>query len=145
MRLRVWILKSLGAEIGRDVVLGRGVRVIGASGVKIERGVTIARDATLDGRGGLILRMDALIGFESIILSSTHVSDQIGVPVQSQGMYELPVVIGERVWTGARSIVLPGVSIGADSIIGAAAVVTKNVRKKEVVVGVPARRVRRRE
>jgi acetyltransferase-like isoleucine patch superfamily enzyme len=50
-----------------------------------------------------------------------------------------PVILEENVWLGARVIVLPGVTIGRDSVIGAGSVVTKNIPARSVAVGVPAR------
>jgi hypothetical protein len=55
-----------------------------------------------------------------------------------------PCVIGNDVWIGHAAIVLPGVSIGTGAVIGAAAVVAKDVEPYQVVVGVPARPVRKR-
>jgi len=48
------------------------------------------------------------------------------------------------VWIGHAAVVLPGVRIGTGAVIGAAAVVTRDVEPYQVVVGVPARPVRRR-
>jgi maltose O-acetyltransferase len=53
-----------------------------------------------------------------------------------------PIAIGDNVWLGGGAIVLPGVTIGADSVIGAGAVVTKDVPPSVVAVGNPARIVR---
>ncbi len=55
-----------------------------------------------------------------------------------------PCVIGHDVWIGHAAVVLPGVRIGNGAVIGAAAVVTKDVEPYQVVVGVPARPVRSR-
>jgi maltose O-acetyltransferase len=54
-----------------------------------------------------------------------------------------PIAIGENVWIGARVIVLPGVTIGADSCIGAGSVVTTDVPPRTLAAGVPARILRR--
>lgn len=52
------------------------------------------------------------------------------------------VTIGHDVWIGARAIILQGVSIGTGAIIGAGAVVTRDVQPYEIVGGVPAKRIR---
>lgn len=54
-----------------------------------------------------------------------------------------PVTIGNNVWLGGRSVILPGVTIGDDSVIGAGAIVTRDVPPGVVVVGNPARVVKR--
>lgn len=56
--------------------------------------------------------------------------------------YNLPIHIGDRVWLGAGVIVLPGVSIGDNSVIGAGSVVTKDIPANVVAVGSPCRVLR---
>ena len=50
-----------------------------------------------------------------------------------------PVIIGKNVWIGARSIVLPGVTIGDHSVIAAGSIVTDSIPARSVAVGAPAR------
>lgn len=56
--------------------------------------------------------------------------------------YNLPVHIGNRVWIGAGAVILPGVTIGDDSVIGAGSVVTKDVPSGVVAAGNPCRVLR---
>ena len=51
------------------------------------------------------------------------------------------VVIGDRVWIGYRAIILPGVTIGEGAVVGAGALVTKDVEPYVIVVGNPARKI----
>jgi len=53
-----------------------------------------------------------------------------------------PIIVGDNVYIGMHSIVLPGVEIGDDVIIGAGSVVTKNIPSNTVAVGVPARPIK---
>ena len=53
-----------------------------------------------------------------------------------------PIVLEENVWLGARVIVMNGVTIGRDSVVGAGSVVTRDVAPRTVVAGVPARKIR---
>ncbi|NED55599.1 sugar O-acetyltransferase, partial [Micromonospora aurantiaca] len=53
-----------------------------------------------------------------------------------------PIVIEDNVWLGGGAIVLPGVTIGTNSVIGAGAVVTKDVPPNVVAVGNPAKVIR---
>jgi maltose O-acetyltransferase len=65
--------------------------------------------------------------------------------MSEQGMTEdMPVTIGDDVWIGARAILLPGITINSGSIVGAGAVVTKDVPPGSIVAGNPARVVRYR-
>lgn len=52
------------------------------------------------------------------------------------------IATGTKAYIGANSTILPHLSIGADSIVGAGAVVTKNVSDNDVVVGIPARKLK---
>ncbi len=56
--------------------------------------------------------------------------------------YNLPVRIGKNCWLGAGVVVLPGVTIGDDTVVGAGSVVTRDLPAKVVAVGSPARVVR---
>jgi acetyltransferase-like isoleucine patch superfamily enzyme len=53
-----------------------------------------------------------------------------------------PIVVGENVWIGARVILMAGVTVGADSCIGAGSVVTSDVPPRTLAAGVPARVIR---
>jgi galactoside O-acetyltransferase len=63
---------------------------------------------------------------------------------RAQGLqYNLPVHIGNDVWVGAGAIILAGVTIGEGAVVGAGSVVTHDVPARVVVVGSPARVIRR--
>lgn len=59
-----------------------------------------------------------------------------------QAQYNLPVHIGDNVWVGAGAVILPGVTIGEGSVIGAGAVVTQDIPANVVAAGVPCRVLR---
>ncbi|EGQ9146612.1 hypothetical protein GEZ23_17740 [Vibrio parahaemolyticus] len=56
--------------------------------------------------------------------------------------FNIPVHIEDNVWIGANSVVLPGVTIGENSVIGAGSVVTKDIPSNVVAVGNPCRVLR---
>jgi len=124
--------------------ISTGVRLLYPPGIHIGDGVGIARDVTLDGRGGLDIGCDTIIGFEAVIITATHAIGDKNVPIRKQGMFCAPVMIGVDVWVGARAIILPGVTIGDNVVIGANAVVSQNVPADTVYGGVPAHFIRRR-
>ncbi len=84
------------------------------------------------------------IASEVVILDSTgHPSDpearRQGLPTPEDEVR--PVVVGDNVWIGRRAIILPGVTIGEGSVVGAGAVVAGDVPAYTVVAGNPARRI----
>lgn len=58
-------------------------------------------------------------------------------------MTPAPICIGRNVWTGSHATVLGGVTVGDNAVIGAGAVVTKNVPENAVAGGVPAKIIKR--
>jgi acetyltransferase-like isoleucine patch superfamily enzyme len=86
-------------------------------------------------QGGITIGDDVLIGPQTIIATLNHDPD----PDKRGGMFAKQVVIGNKVWLGARVTICPGVTIGESAIVGAGAVVTKDVPPRTVVAGVPAK------
>jgi maltose O-acetyltransferase len=80
---------------------------------------------------------DVQIGPNVQLLTPTHPLD----PDLRRAKWESakPIVIEDNAWLGGGAIVLPGVTVGANAIVGAGAVVTKDVPTNTVVVGNPAR------
>ena len=77
------------------------------------------------------------IGDDVLIQDSNYHEVSEGAGVKSG-----PITIGRNVWIGNRAIILPGVSVGDHSVIGAGSVVTRNVPTRAVVGGNPARIIR---
>ena len=88
-------------------------------------------------QGGIDIGAGSLIGHNAVITTLNH--DML--PSRRADMHPARVVIGEGVWFGANVTVLPGVRIGDGAVVGAGAVVTKDVPAGAVVVGVPAKQV----
>jgi len=83
---------------------------------------------------------DVMIGPDVIILTQNHKFDRFNIPMWQQGLYSPePVVISDDVWIGARVIILPGIHIGNGAIVGAGAVVTKDVAEYAIAGGNPAK------
>jgi acetyltransferase-like isoleucine patch superfamily enzyme len=85
--------------------------------------------------GGVTIGDDTLIASHVAITSLTH---DPRAELFSASLQSRPIVIGRNVWIGTHAVILPGVTIGDGAIIGAGAVVTKDVAPRTVVVGIPA-------
>lgn len=84
---------------------------------------------------------DVQIGPNVQLLTPTHPVDP--EPRRAKWEAAQPITIGDNVWLGGGVIVLPGVSIGADTVVGAGSVVTRDLPGGVLAVGNPARVVRR--
>lgn len=128
--------KNVNIEKKADFGKGDGIVIGDNSGLGVNCSV----------RGPLEMGKDIMMGPDVVILTSIHNTERTDVSMRSQG--DLPkqkVTIGDDVWIGTRVIILPGVSIGKGSILGAGAVVTKDVPEYSVVAGVPARVIKFRK
>jgi len=77
---------------------------------------------------------------EVLLCTSTH---EIGSESQRAGTtIQLPIIIEDGCWVGARANILPGVKIGKGCIIAAGSVVTKDCEPNGLYAGVPAKRIR---
>jgi acetyltransferase-like isoleucine patch superfamily enzyme len=113
--------------------------------VVIRPGTFIFADPTKGG-GGIIIEDDVLIGPAVHFYTNNHAFADVTKPIIDQG-YPPPsvsdsIVLCRGSWIGAAAIILPGVTVGRNSVVGAGAVVTRDVPEYSVVVGNPARVIR---
>lgn len=90
------------------------------------------------------------VGRYCIIAPGVYITDHnhstgIGEPMFRQPCKTAPVEIGDDVWIGANSVILPGVNIGNGAVVAAGAVVSKDVPPLAIVGGVPASIIRYRK
>jgi len=90
------------------------------------------------GHGGVKIGDHSLVSMHCQILSSNHTMPPFGTTIRSQPDVLLPTKIGRDVWLGASVTVLGGVTIGDGCIVGAGAVVTKDLPPGAIAFGVPA-------
>lgn len=72
-----------------------------------------------------------------------HVYEATHLRIDEQGVETHLVTIEDDVWVGANAVILPGITIGKHSVIGAGSIVTRNVPPYSVCIGNPARVVKR--
>jgi maltose O-acetyltransferase len=89
---------------------------------------------------------NVLIAPEVVILSSSHAYAIINEPIIEQGQLpDRPVLIGDNVWIGRRCIILPGIEIGENTIVGAGSIVTKSIPSNVIAAGNPCKVFKCRE
>ncbi len=124
--------------------------------VNIEKNAVFASSIELGDRSGLglncriagkvIIGNDVMMGPNVSMYPTNHAFDRTDVPMAEQGFTpEKPITIGNDVWICANSIILSGVTVGNGVIIGAGAVVTKDVPDYAIVGGNPAKIIKYRK
>lgn len=133
--LRYLCGKLILAKCGKNVNIEQGASF--SSKVEIGDNSGIGIRASIGGK--CIIGKNVMMGPDCIIYTKNHSFADLNVPMIKQGyMSENSVTIGDDVWIGGRVIILPGVTIGSHSIIGAGSVVTKDVPEYAIVAGNPA-------
>lgn len=117
--------------------VGRGARLEIGNRVGLSNCTIVALESVLIGD-------DTMVGGDSTIVDSDFHSLDAGRRLQRPdvGVRHLPVVIGARVFVGMAAKILKGTKVGAESVIGAGAVVTRTVGEREIWAGNPAVRVK---
>jgi maltose O-acetyltransferase len=141
--LRRFLAKRILEYCGEGVIVkqhayfgdGRQIRVgdrsqIGANS-RIDHEVTLGNDVVM--------------GPDVVIMTNAHAFEDPTIPINQQGaLPKRPIRIGNDVWIGTRVVILPGVTIGDGSVIGANSVVTRDIAPYSIVVGSPAKVIRKR-
>lgn len=132
-RVRGFLARRVSPHIGR--------------GVNIERGAYVFPDTVLgDGSGiganceicrGLVVGKNVMMGPECLFYSTNHKFDRENK--RFEGYTEIrPITLEDDVWLGRRVIVMAGVTVGRGSVVGAGAVVTKDIPPYSLAAGNPA-------
>ena len=134
-----WMLDSCGSEVNIE----HGAWFGSGKGISVGDRSAIGVDALVI--GPVSIGADVMMGPRCVLLSISHAYQSTDVPMTRQGFLpDRPIVIEDDVWIGAGVTILPGVRVGHGSIVGAAAVLTREVPPWSVVGGNPARVLRRR-
>lgn len=132
-----------GVTIGRNVSLSAGMTpdqtLISDRIVVIGDRCLIGRNSSINGHFSIELGDDVYLGPNVYVTDQNHTAVDPTLPIGRQAATERPVRIGAGSWIGTNAVILPGVTIGERVIIGAGAVVTRNLPAGAVAVGAPAR------
>ena len=144
---RSYLLRLAGAQIGRNSVIHKSSYINhyqgGFRNLYIGNECFIGEDTSLDLYGKIVLGDQVTISHRVIILTHTNVGYK-NHPLQKFFPKTVKnVELGKGCFIGAGSIILPGVTVGSNSMIGAGSVATKDIPSQVVVAGVPAKIIKR--
>lgn len=137
--LRRVMLIAAGAKIGEGCSVYGGLESRCCRKIVIGRNSSIGHHAMLDGRGRLELGSNVNLSSGVWIWTAEH-----DVQSSSFAAHNAPVVIEDYAWIGGRVTILPGVRIGRGAVVASGAVVTKDVAAFNIVGGVPAKIIGKR-
>lgn len=139
------LMKQLGG-VGANSRLTPNVSIINPQNVFMGDNSYINGSMIYAGKNSkIIIGNDCLISYNVHIRCVSHVIDNPDELIRNQGEWEADITIGNNVWIGYGAQIMAGVHIGDNSVVGAGAVVTKNVEADSVVGGVPAKLIRKRK
>ena len=140
-----WPFEGSGFErifIGEEVVLNPGCGLgTGKHGqIRIGNGTAVTERLHIWAEESVTIGERVLIAHNVQIHDSRHRTDDRDAAIRDQGMCETrPIEVKDGAWLGANAVILGGVTVGRNAVVGANAVVTADVPDFGVAVGVPAR------
>jgi acetyltransferase-like isoleucine patch superfamily enzyme len=134
--LRRFFYRIAGISIGRGSTIHMGAKFYDTQRITIGRDTLIGEGCVLDGRDRLVIGDHVDIASEVMLYNAEH-----DVHDPDFGAISGHIVIEDYVFIGPRAIILPGVTVKEGAIVGAGAVVTKDVPPYTIVGGVPAKKI----
>lgn len=146
LKHRAKISPRAEVELSSKLRFGRGSVVGSFTKIKASRGEVAFGERCAVGTGcfisagerGIRFGDHVLCGPNVAITSNSYVYDRVGVPLEDQGHTSKGIVIGDRVWLGAGSVVLDGAELGDDCIVVANSLVSRRYPARSIIQGNPA-------
>jgi acetyltransferase-like isoleucine patch superfamily enzyme len=142
-QIRVLLLRIAGATIGRDTIIMNidftNAYHYGFRTFIVGNRVFIGDGVMIDLRGGVTIKDDVTISNRTCIVSHINVGYTHHPLQKKYPLKESRVAIKSGSYIGTGAILLPGVTVGRESVVAAGAVVIRDVLTKTVVAGVPAK------
>jgi acetyltransferase-like isoleucine patch superfamily enzyme len=129
-----------GIFLGDGVFIGRNTIIYCKDGdIEIQPKVNIGANCQVYSKHLVKIGTGTMIAAYNCIMSGGRYDYKSEVPLAEQSSYTVgPTIIGDGCWLGVKAVVLDGLSLGDRAVVGAGAVVTKDVPARAVAVGVPA-------
>ncbi|MEY2692239.1 MAG: hypothetical protein RIT03_629 [Bacteroidota bacterium] len=132
--IRTALSAIIGSNIDNSTIIFAPFHTNFGKHIHIGKHVFINHGCSFLDLGGITIEDHVLIGPKVSIITENHPIH----PAQRKSLVLHAVVIKANAWIGAGATILPGVTVGENSIVAAGAVVTKNVAANTMVAGVPA-------
>lgn len=144
--VKLQIGTSARVRFGRWVWIGHGTKIRCHEGlVRIGDKTVLGQECTISAYQHVSIGEQCIVADRVMLIDFDHNVAEVERPIRVQGIYKRDVQVGNNVWIGYGAQILRGVRVGDNAIVGASAVVTKDVPANAVVAGVPARVIRMRE
>lgn len=142
--IRRFKYRFFGVKIGKGTTIHMWTNFYNPHNVEIGEDSIIGENAVLDGRAKLKIGNHVDIASDVMIYNAQHDTGAEHFAAV-ENINPLPVVIEDYVFIGPRAIILPGVTIKKGAVVGAGAVVTKDVEEFVIVGGIPAKPIGERQ
>lgn len=137
-RVRQLLSQLIGQEVDESVTVFPPFYSDFGKNITLGKRIFINAGCKLQDQGGVVIGDGCLIGHNTVMATLNHDLSSS----KRADMHPAAITIGRNVWIGSNATILPGVTIGDNAVVAAAAVVTKDVPENAVVMGAPARVVR---
>ncbi len=139
--------RETGLTLEDSVIVNRNCLLLAKNGaIRIGRRTTIGSNSVIVSMSGIEIGEAVMFAGGCYVSAGAYETDDPDLPIMDQPAYSKgPIVIGDHAWIGTCAIILDGVRIGKGAVVGAGAVVTKDVPDYAIVAGVPARVIRMRD
>ena len=136
--LRIFKSKILGANIAK------GVLCYGRFSVAVYPNLTIGKRTTINEGVHFNCSNKVTIGSDVHISTSAQLhTGKLILDMDNRVHEDAPIIIEDNVWIASSAVILAGVTIGKNSVIAAGSIVTKDVEKNSLMMGVPARLIKK--
>lgn len=139
-RGRALLLRLFGADIGEKCGFSASAYVEFPWQIKMKSHCTVGPRSVLYNLANVEFGTHVIISQDVYICAGTHDYTNLAYPLERK-----PIVIQDHVWVCAGAFIGPGVTVGEGSVVGARAVVTKNIEPWSVVAGNPAKFIKKRQ
>ena len=140
MKKRNEILKSLLAQVGENCYVEPPLHANWGKNTHFGNNVYANFNLTLVDDTDIFVGDNVMFGPNVTLATAGHpINPDLRIKA---AQFNIPITIGNNVWLGAGVVVMPGVNIGDNSVIGAGSVVTKDIPANVVAVGNPCRVMR---